>query len=114
MVDATNTFFAWLAAQSAKAATPTNARFAAVYRFRQRQAPTTTPPACSAIFCSTATPDSRSQHSPACSASAGPPLRTSKATSSKEAIQAAHHRLAGRPHGKLLPRYAGPIARVPS
>ena len=29
--------------------------------------------------------------------------------SSKEAIQAAHHRLAGRPHGKLLPRYAGPI-----
>src|SRR5688572_22004297 len=30
--------------------------------------------------------------------------------SSKEALQAAHHRLAGRPHGKLLPRYAGPIA----
>ncbi len=30
--------------------------------------------------------------------------------SSKEAIQAAHHRLAGRPHGKLLPRYAGPLA----
>lgn len=30
--------------------------------------------------------------------------------SSKEAIQAAHHRLAGRPHGKLRPRYAGPIA----
>ena len=30
--------------------------------------------------------------------------------SSKEAIQAAHHRLAGRAHGKLLPRYAGPIA----
>jgi hypothetical protein len=30
--------------------------------------------------------------------------------SSKEAIQAAHHRRAGRPHGKLLPRYAGPVA----
>src|SRR5579872_156751 len=30
--------------------------------------------------------------------------------SSKEAIQAAYHRMAGRPHGKLLPRYAGPIA----
>ena len=30
--------------------------------------------------------------------------------SSKEAIQSAHHRMAGRPHGKLLPRYAGPIA----
>jgi hypothetical protein len=30
--------------------------------------------------------------------------------SSKQAIQAAHHRLDGRPYGKLLPRYAGPIA----
>lgn len=30
--------------------------------------------------------------------------------SSKEAIQQAHHRLDGRPHGKLLPRYVGPIA----
>jgi len=30
--------------------------------------------------------------------------------SSKETIQAAHHRMTGRPHGKLLPRYAGPIA----
>jgi len=30
--------------------------------------------------------------------------------SSKEVIQAAHHRLAGRTHGKLLPRFAGPIA----
>lgn len=29
----------------------------------------------------------------------------------KEAIQQAHHRLDGRPHGKLLPRYAGPIAQ---
>jgi hypothetical protein len=29
---------------------------------------------------------------------------------SKEAIQAAHHRMAGRAHGKLLPRYAGPLA----
>jgi hypothetical protein len=30
--------------------------------------------------------------------------------SSKEAVQAAHHRMAGRPHGKMLPRFAGPIA----
>jgi hypothetical protein len=30
--------------------------------------------------------------------------------SSKEAIKQAHHRMAGRPYGKLLPRYAGPIA----
>lgn len=30
--------------------------------------------------------------------------------SAKEAIQQAHHRMDGRPYGKLLPRYAGPIA----
>ena len=29
--------------------------------------------------------------------------------SSQEAVQQAHHRLDGRPYGKLLPRYAGPI-----
>jgi transposase len=31
--------------------------------------------------------------------------------SSKEVIQRAHHRMAGKPYGKLLPRYAGPIAQ---
>src|SRR5437899_1710653 len=31
--------------------------------------------------------------------------------SSKEVVQAAHHRLAGPSHGKLLPRFAGPIAQ---
>ena len=30
--------------------------------------------------------------------------------SAKRAIQLAHHRMDGRPYGKLLPRYAGPIA----
>ena len=32
--------------------------------------------------------------------------------SSREVVQAAHHRLVGRSHGKLLPRFAGPIAQV--
>ena len=31
--------------------------------------------------------------------------------SAKQAIQQAHHRMDGRPYGKLLPRYAGPIAQ---
>jgi transposase len=31
--------------------------------------------------------------------------------SSKQAVQQAHHRMDGRPYGKLLPRYAGPIAQ---
>jgi len=30
--------------------------------------------------------------------------------SSKQAVQQAHHRMDGRPYGKLLPRFAGPIA----
>src|SRR5206468_10776433 len=30
--------------------------------------------------------------------------------SSKQTVQQAHHRMDGRPYGKLLPRYAGPIA----
>ena len=39
-----------------------------------------------------------------------PTASRQQGVSSKEAIQAAHHRMAGRPHGKLMPRYAGPIA----
>lgn len=39
-----------------------------------------------------------------------PTASNQQGISSKEAVQAAHHRMAGRPHGKLLPRYAGPIA----
>src|SRR5580700_506540 len=39
-----------------------------------------------------------------------PTASRQQGVSSKEAIQAAQHRLAGRPHGKLLPRYAGPVA----
>ena len=39
-----------------------------------------------------------------------PTASRQQGVSSKEAIQAAHHRMAGRPHGKLLPLYAGPIA----
>ena len=39
-----------------------------------------------------------------------PTASRQQGTSSKEAVQAAHHRMAGRPYGKLLPRYAGPVA----
>jgi hypothetical protein len=31
--------------------------------------------------------------------------------SSKQVVQTAHHRMAGRPYGKMLPRYAGPVAQ---
>jgi hypothetical protein len=31
--------------------------------------------------------------------------------SAKQTIQQAHHRMDGRPYGKLLPRYAGPLAQ---
>ena len=39
-----------------------------------------------------------------------PTASRQQGVASKEVIQSAHHRMAGRPHGKLLPRYAGPIA----
>jgi hypothetical protein len=39
-----------------------------------------------------------------------PTASRQQSLSAKEAIQQAHHRLDGRPYGKLLPRYAGPIA----
>ena len=39
-----------------------------------------------------------------------PTASRQKWLSSKEAVQQARHRMDGRPYGKLLPRYAGPIA----
>jgi hypothetical protein len=39
-----------------------------------------------------------------------PTASRQQGVSSKEAVQGAHHRMAGRSHGKFLPRYAGPIA----
>ncbi|HEX2065287.1 MAG TPA: hypothetical protein VHI93_00605 [Candidatus Thermoplasmatota archaeon] len=39
-----------------------------------------------------------------------PTASRQQGVSSKEAVQQAHHRMDGRPHGKLLPRYAGAIA----
>jgi hypothetical protein len=41
---------------------------------------------------------------------ARPTASKQQGMSSKAAIQQAHHRMDGRPYGKLLPRYAGPIA----
>jgi hypothetical protein len=40
-----------------------------------------------------------------------PTASRQQALSSQQAIQQAHHRMDGRPYGKLLPRYAGPIAQ---
>jgi len=41
---------------------------------------------------------------------ARPTASKQQGMSSKAVIQQAHHRMDGRTHGKLLPRYAGPIA----
>src|SRR3954454_20618795 len=40
-----------------------------------------------------------------------PTASRQQALSARQAIQQAHHRMDGRPYGKLLPRYAGPILR---
>jgi hypothetical protein len=39
-----------------------------------------------------------------------PTASRQRGLSSKQAIQQAHHRMDGRPYGKLLPRFAGPVA----
>src|ERR1700723_2492274 len=39
-----------------------------------------------------------------------PTASRQQGVSSKEAVQQAHHRMDGRPYGKLLPRFAGPVA----
>lgn len=39
-----------------------------------------------------------------------PTASKQQSLSAKQAIQQAHHRMDGRPYGKLLPRYAGPLA----
>ena len=39
-----------------------------------------------------------------------PTASRQQGVSAKEVVQSAHHRMAGRSHGKLWPRYAGPIA----
>src|SRR5262245_27441247 len=39
-----------------------------------------------------------------------PTASRQQALTAKQAIQQAHPRLDGRPYGKLLPRYAGPLA----
>jgi hypothetical protein len=41
---------------------------------------------------------------------ARPTASRQQGLSSKQAVQQAHHRMDGRPYGKLLPRFAGPIA----
>lgn len=42
---------------------------------------------------------------------ARPTASAQQGLSAKQVIQQTHHRLDGRPYGKLLPRYAGPIAQ---
>jgi hypothetical protein len=39
-----------------------------------------------------------------------PTASTQQGLSSRQVVQQAHHRMDGRPYGKLLPRFAGPIA----
>jgi len=40
-----------------------------------------------------------------------PTASEQQSQSSKQVVQTAHHRMEGRPHGKLLPRHAGSIAQ---
>ena len=71
---------------------------------------TTTRRASSVISCYTAAAVSKSLRSLGSLGIDRTTASRQKGLSSKQAIQAAHHRMDGRPYGKLLPRYVGPIA----
>ena len=113
MADSTDTFSSWLAQAQIPEARLTpdqRALLQAVFRFRQAQG---------SDYYSTRLLSHFLLHSDAGLKVAQiarlvgisrPTASHQQGVSSKEAIQAAHHRMAGRPHGKLLPRYAGPIA----
>jgi len=114
MPDTPNTFFSWLAqAQVRESRLRPDQRgvLLAVYRFRQRQGND---------FYSTLllTHFLLHCHSGLKVAALARLLGVSRPTasrqqgmSSKQAVQQAHHRMDGRPYGKLLPRYAGAILK---
>jgi hypothetical protein len=114
MVDTTDDFTTWLAQANVPAGRLTpqqQALLQAVFRFRQRQGQdyySTRLLSHFLLHCECGlnvaqlarllglSPPTASEH---------------QGLSSKEVIQQAHHRLDGRPYGKLLPRYTGPIAQ---
>lgn len=112
MVDASNTFSAWLSqAQVSESRLTPDQRgvLLAVYRFRQHQGHDSYSTRLLTHFllhCDTGLKVAALARLLSVSR---PTASRQQGMSSKQAVQQAHHRMDGRPYGKLLPRYAGPI-----
>lgn len=112
MVDATITFSAWLSqAQIGESRLTPDQRgvLLAVYRFRQHQGHDSYSTRLLTHFllhCHTGLKVAALARLLGVSR---PTASRQQGMSSKQAVQQAHHRMDGRPYGKLLPRYAGAI-----
>jgi hypothetical protein len=113
MADATEDYVAWLeqADIPAQRRTPQlDAVLEAVFRFRQRQGNDYYSTRLLSHFLLHCECGLKVAQIARLVGIARPTASKQQGMSSKAAIQQAHHRMDGRSHGKLLPRYAGPIA----
>jgi hypothetical protein len=113
MAVALDDFTAWIeqADIPARCRTPElDALLAAVFRFRQQQGADYYSTRLLSHFLLHAGTGLKVAHIARLLGISRPNASKQQQLSSKQVIIAAHHRLDGRPHGKLLPRFAGPIA----
>jgi transposase len=114
MVAVTDTFSTWLAqAQIAEARLTTDQRgvLQAAFRFRQQQGDDYYSTRLLSHFLLHCGSGLKVAQVARLLGLSRPTASRQQALSSKQTVQQAHHRLDGRPYGKLLPRYAGPIAQ---
>ena len=112
MVDATNTFSAWLSqAQVSESRLTPDQRgvLLAVYRFRQQQGHDSYSTRLLSHFLLHCHSGLKVAALARLLGVSRPTASRQQGMSSKQAVQQAHHRMDGRPYGKLLPRYAGAI-----
>jgi hypothetical protein len=113
MVVATEDFAAWLAQADIPATRRTpqlDALLQAVFHFRQRQGSDYYSTRLLSHFLLHSNCGLKVAQIARLVGIARPTASKQQGMSSKAAIRQAHHRMDGRAHGKLLPRYAGPIA----
>jgi transposase len=112
MPDAPNTFSAWLAqAQVSESRLMPEQRgvLLAVYRFRQQQGNDSYSTRLLTHFLLHCHSGLKVAAIARLLGVSRPTASRQQGMSSKQAVQQAHHRMDGRPYGKLLPRYAGAI-----
>src|SRR4051794_36546150 len=113
MPAATDDFAAWIAQADIPQELLTaelNALLAAVFRFRQQQGSDYYSTRLLSHFLLHAGTALKVAQIARLLGIARPTASKQQDLSSKEVIRQAHHRMDGRPYGKLLPRYVGPIA----